>query len=168
MYFRRVLCRVRRWSARHEQESHLPASSSYRICRAQHFHDAVSNRDQAIGVAYDLREFFAVMGKAPAQVTAADVLGFVTAQHTGAVGRLRLAGAEVAGVSARTAGRRLSSVSGLFGFLQARGDVDANPVPRLPWRPLWGWMPALPGGSGDRSGSVDHPARGRCGVGVAE
>jgi integrase/recombinase XerD len=39
------------------------------------------------------------------------------------------------GVSARTVRRRLSSVSGLFAFLQARGDVDANPVPRgLPTR----------------------------------
>jgi site-specific recombinase XerD len=38
-------------------------------------------------------------------------------------------------VSARTVRRRLSSVSGLFAFMQARGDVDANPVPRgLPTR----------------------------------
>jgi hypothetical protein len=42
-----------------------------------------------LAVAYDLRVFFAVVGKPPARVTAADVLGFVTAQHTGAaVGRL--------------------------------------------------------------------------------
>jgi integrase/recombinase XerD len=39
------------------------------------------------------------------------------------------------GVSARTVRRRLSSLSGLFGFLHARGDVEANPVPRgLPTR----------------------------------
>jgi site-specific recombinase XerD len=38
-------------------------------------------------------------------------------------------------VSARTVRRRLSSVSGLFGFLLARGDVGTNPVPRgLPTR----------------------------------
>jgi integrase/recombinase XerD len=38
-------------------------------------------------------------------------------------------------VSARTVRRRLSSVSGLFAFLHARGDVAANPVPRgLPTR----------------------------------
>jgi hypothetical protein len=36
------------------------------------------------------------------------------------------------GVSARTVRRRLSSVWGLFGFLHARGDVEANPVPRGP------------------------------------
>jgi site-specific recombinase XerD len=64
------------------------------------------------------------------------VLGFVTAQHTGmSVGRLQVAGASAGGVSARTVRRRLSSVSGLFGFLHARGDVAANPVPRgLPTR----------------------------------
>jgi len=84
-----------------------------------------------LAAAYDLRVFFAVVGKPPGQVTAADVLGFVTAQHTGAgVGRLQLAGDGAGtGVSARTVRRRLSSVSGLFGFLHARGDVDANPVP---------------------------------------
>jgi site-specific recombinase XerD len=39
------------------------------------------------------------------------------------------------GLSARTVRRRLSRVSGLFAFLQARGDVPANPVPRgLPTR----------------------------------
>jgi integrase len=38
-------------------------------------------------------------------------------------------------VSARTLRRRLSSVSGLYGFLHARGDVMVNPVPRgLPTR----------------------------------
>ena len=38
-------------------------------------------------------------------------------------------------MSARTLRRRLSSVSGLYGFLHARGDVSVNPVPRgLPAR----------------------------------
>jgi integrase/recombinase XerD len=94
-----------------------------------------SRPNTVLAVGYDLRVFFTVVGKPPAQVTAADVLGFVTAQHTGApAGRVQLAGAS-AGVSARTVRRRLSSVSGLFGFLQARGDVDANPVPHgLPTR----------------------------------
>jgi integrase/recombinase XerD len=64
-----------------------------------------------------------------------DAAGFVTAQHTGGtVDRLQLAGDDSGGVSARTVRRRLSSVSGLFGFA-ARGDVEANPVPRgLPTR----------------------------------
>jgi integrase/recombinase XerD len=68
-----------------------------------------------------------------------DVLGFVTGQRTGkALGRLQAVDGDDGndgGVSARTVRRRLSSVSGLFGFLQARGDVAANPVPRgLPTR----------------------------------
>jgi site-specific recombinase XerC len=33
----------------------------------------------------------------------------------------------LAGFSARTVRRRLSSVSGLFGFLHGRGDIAANP-----------------------------------------
>ena len=42
---------------------------------------------------------------------------------------------EPGGVSAATVRRRLSIVSGFFAFLQARGDVAANPVPRgLPTR----------------------------------
>ena len=42
---------------------------------------------------------------------------------------------EAAGVSSATVRRRLSVVSGFFAFLQARGDVDADPVPRgLPTR----------------------------------
>lgn len=97
---------------------------------------ARSRPNTVLAVAYDLSVFFAVVGKPPARVTAADVLRFVTAQHTGAaMGRLQLAGGDAGGVSARTVRRRLSSVSGLFGFLHARGDVDANPVPRgLPTR----------------------------------
>jgi integrase/recombinase XerD len=47
-----------------------------------------------------------------------------------------VAGEDAAGgVSARTLRRRLWSVSGLYGFLHARGDVTMNPVPRgLPTR----------------------------------
>ncbi len=88
-----------------------------------------------LAVAYDLKVFFAAAGKPPDAVTTADVLAFMTSQRTGGRGRLQLAGADAAGVSSRTLRRRLSSVSGLCGFLQARGDVAANPVPRgLPTR----------------------------------
>ena len=42
---------------------------------------------------------------------------------------------EPAGVATSTVARRLSSISGFFAYLQARGDVAANPVPRgLPTR----------------------------------
>jgi site-specific recombinase XerD len=88
-----------------------------------------------LAVAYDLKVFFTVVRKTPRQVRPVDVLAFMTAQRTGGDGRLQMAGAETGGVSARTLRRRLSSVSGLYGFLLARGDVSVNPVPRgLPTR----------------------------------
>ena len=89
-----------------------------------------------LAVAYDLKVFFTAAGKPPDAVTTADVLAFMTAQRTGGgLGRLQVAGENAGGVSARTLRRRLSSVSGLYSFLQARGDVAANPVPRgLPTR----------------------------------
>jgi integrase/recombinase XerD len=88
-----------------------------------------------LAVAYDLKVFLTATGKPPEAVTTADVLAFMTAQRAGGRGRLQVAGQDTAGVSARTLRRRLSSVSGLFAFLQARGDVLANPVPRgLPTR----------------------------------
>jgi len=103
---------------------------------------AVRSRPNTVAaVAYDLKVFFTVVGKPPRRVVAADVLGFVTAQYAGgSAGQEGRAGwlqaaATGGGVSARTVRRRLSSVSGLFAFLHARGDVAANPVPRgLPTR----------------------------------
>jgi len=93
-----------------------------------------SRPNTVVAVGYDLKVFFTVVGKSPRHVVAADVLAFVTAQYAGGPAR-RLQVAGEGGVSARTVRRRLSSVSGLFAFLQARGDVEANPVPRgLPTR----------------------------------
>jgi len=88
----------------------------------------------------DLRVFFTVVAKPPDQVRPADVLAFITAQRTGRAGEHGVLqpldpGREPGGVSAATVRRRLSIVSGFFAFLQARGDVAANPVPRgLPAR----------------------------------
>jgi integrase len=93
-----------------------------------------------LAAAYDLKVFFSVVGKPPQEVRPADVLAFITAQRTGrGDGQVVLLpadpGGEPAGVSATTVRRRLSIVSGFFAFLQARGDVAANPVPRgLPTR----------------------------------
>ncbi|RHW22409.1 integrase [Nocardioides immobilis] len=91
-----------------------------------------------LAVAYDLRVFFTVVGKAPEEVRPRDVLAFMTAQRAGQpsiAGTARLVDEEGAGVSNRTLRRRLSSVSGLYAFLHARGDVATNPVPRgLPTR----------------------------------
>lgn len=90
-----------------------------------------------LAVAFDLKVFFTVVAKPPDQVGPADVLGFMTAQRTGqdTLGEVVRPVNGDAGVSSRTLRRRLSSVSGLFAFLQTRGDVPANPVPRgLPTR----------------------------------
>ena len=94
---------------------------------------ARSRTNTLLATAYDLKVFFAVVGKAPAEVTTADVLAFITAQrhprHDDKV--VRLADGQ-AGLSARTIKRRLSTVSSLFNYLVARNDVGlaANPVPR--------------------------------------
>ena len=92
-----------------------------------------------LAAAYDLKVFFEVVARPPDQVQAADVLGFITAQRAGCGGSRALHAVGVpggdGGVSAATVRRRLSIVSGFFAFLQARGDVTANPVPRgLPTR----------------------------------
>jgi site-specific recombinase XerD len=81
-------------------------------------------------VAFDLKAFFMVAGKDPVEVTAAGVFDFLADQR-GDRSVVRLADRE-SGLSARTIARRLSSVSGLYAYLVARGDtpVQVNPVPR--------------------------------------
>jgi site-specific recombinase XerD len=85
-----------------------------------------------LAVASDLRIFFGVVAKEPAEVTTADVFSFLTAQRAPRRGDkvVRLEDGE-GGLAARTIARRLSSVRGLFAYLAARGDtgVSANPVP---------------------------------------
>lgn len=81
-------------------------------------------------VAHDLKSFFAVIGKDPVDVVAADVFDFVADQR-GDRSVVRISDGE-SGLSARTIARRLSSISGFYAYLVARGDtpVTANPVPR--------------------------------------
>jgi integrase/recombinase XerD len=125
-----------------------PQASRSRHCRAGRpladayleFLGGRCRPDTVRAAAYDLKVFFAVVAKPADQVRPADVLAFITAQRTGRSGaQLALlpvqAGGEPGGVSAATVRRRLSIVSGFFAFLQARGDVAADPVPRgLPTR----------------------------------
>jgi integrase/recombinase XerD len=92
-----------------------------------------------LAAAYDLRVFFSVVDKPAEDVRATDVLGFITAQRTGRSNGARLqpveTGLEHGGVATSTVARRLSILSGFFSYLQARGDVASNPVPRgLPTR----------------------------------
>jgi len=81
-------------------------------------------------VAFDLKTFFTVVGKDPLAVAPADVFEFL-AQQRGDRTVVRLSDRE-SGLSARTIARRLSSISGLYAYLIARGDtaVVKNPVPR--------------------------------------
>ena len=92
-----------------------------------------------LAAAYDLKVFFTVVAKAPEAVRPADVLAFITAQRTGRSSEQVLQRLEDdgtgGGVATSTVARRLSIISGFFAFLQARGDVPVNPVPRgLPTR----------------------------------
>jgi integrase/recombinase XerD len=86
-----------------------------------------------LATAYDLKVFFEVVAKEPAGVTAADVFAFLAQQRAPRRGErvVRIEDGEP-GLAARTIARRLSSVSGLFAYLLARGDagVASNPVPR--------------------------------------
>lgn len=102
---------------------------------------ARSRSNTVLATWFDLKVFFTVVDKPVAEVVPADVLGFITAQRTGAAqvgepaGSPVLVAEEAAGVSLRTVRRRLSTISGLYAFLAARGDVQVNPVPRgLPTR----------------------------------
>jgi site-specific recombinase XerD len=81
-------------------------------------------------VAFDLKTFFTVVAKDPVNVVAADVFEFLAHQRGDRL-VVRLADRE-SGLSARTIARRLSSVSGFYAYLIARGDtpVRVNPVPR--------------------------------------
>lgn len=81
-------------------------------------------------VAHDLKTFFSVIDKAPGEVVAADVFEFLGHQR-GDRTVVRLADRE-SGLSARTIARRLSTLSGFYAYLVARGDtgVAVNPVPR--------------------------------------
>jgi integrase/recombinase XerD len=88
-----------------------------------------------MAVAYDLKVFFVVAGKLPEAVTARTSWRSLLRSGPARKGRLQVAGEHAAAVSARPLRRPLSSVSGLDSFLEARGDVAANPVPRgLPTR----------------------------------
>ena len=86
--------------------------------------------NMVLATAFDLKVFFSVVGKAPAEVVGADVLAFIAAQRQPRRGAtvVRIEDGE-AGLSARTIKRRLASVSGLFEYLIVRGVVAKSPVP---------------------------------------
>lgn len=81
-------------------------------------------------VAHDLKTFFSIVDKDPAGVIPADIFDFIADQR-GDRSVVRISDGE-SGLSARTIARRLSSISGFYAYLVARGDtpVALNPVPR--------------------------------------
>ena len=81
-------------------------------------------------VAFDLKTFFMVVAKDPIDVVATDVFEFLAHQR-GDRTVVRFVDGE-SGLSARTIARRLSSVSGFYAYVVARGDtrLSVNPVPR--------------------------------------
>lgn len=89
--------------------------------------------------AHDLKTFFVVVRKEPAEVRSADVMSFVMHQRRPRPGEenvVRISDG-ASGLSAATVRRRLASVSAFYSYLVTRGDlgIDANPVPRgLPAR----------------------------------
>ena len=101
---------------------------------------ARSRPNTVMATRFDLKVFFEVVAKPVGEVSPADVLGFITAQRTGArcLPDPRCAGGAPDGPGGgllRTIRRRLSTISGLYAFLTVRGDVPTNPVPRgLPTR----------------------------------
>jgi hypothetical protein len=88
------------------------------------FVSARARPNTTLAAGCDLKVFSSVVAKEPVEVTTSDVLGFITTQR-GDHGVVRLADGE-SGLSARTIQWRLSSISGLFGFLLACGEADAN------------------------------------------
>jgi len=90
--------------------------------------------------AFDLKTFFTVVERDPLAVTSADVFEFLAAQR-GDCRVVRITDRE-SGLSARTIARRLSTVSGFYAYLVARGDTGllTSPVPR-------GLATRRPGGS---------------------
>ena len=83
-----------------------------------------------LAVAFDLKVFFSVVDKTPVRVTSSDVMAFIRSQRSAGKKVVRIDGSS--GLSSRTIRRRLSSVSGFYAYLLARGDtsVARNPVPR--------------------------------------
>lgn len=97
------------------------------------FLGARARKNTWLAAAFDLKVFFAVVGKEPTEVTPTDVFAFIAEQRRPrrGPGVVRLEDGE-RGLAARTIKRRLSSLSGLFAYLVAREDVAvrSNPVPK--------------------------------------
>ena len=124
------------WEPTLIRESEGPSVSAIRVGHPLvddylEFVGARARTNTWLACAYDLKVFFSVVAKEPVDVTTADVFEFIKAQRQPRRGGnvIRFDDAE-SGLAARTIKRRLSSVSGLFGYLLALDVVKKNPVPR--------------------------------------
>jgi site-specific recombinase XerD len=87
--------------------------------------------NSTLAAAYDLKVFFTVIPKDPADVRAGDVVAFVRAQRTqGTDGTVVHLEHRSGGLAVSTVRRRLSSVSSLYRHLVLVGAVSVNPVQR--------------------------------------
>jgi integrase/recombinase XerD len=87
--------------------------------------------NSVLAIAFDLKVFFAVVGKDPLSVERRDVIEFVRAQRTPRDGSnvVRFPDGS-GGLALSTVRRRLTSVSGFYSHLVALGETAANPVQR--------------------------------------
>lgn len=115
----------------HQPSDEVPRLGHPVLDRYLLFVAARCRRNTVLATVSDLRAFFAVVAKEPAEVVVADVLAFIHDQRqpSGDGRVVRLADGE-AGLSSRTIKRRLSTVSGLFSWLVMLGEITTNPVPR--------------------------------------
>ena len=119
-------------------------------------------------VTLDVKVFFSVVTKDPVAVAPPDVFEFLAYQR-GDRTVVRMSDRE-SGLAARTIARRLSSISGFYAYLLARGDtpVRASPVPRgLSTRRSGGRTRTVPlvrvhpGSSGAGRGGNSRPGNGQ-------
>lgn len=120
----------------------MPSSGDPLVADYLAFVAARARPNTLLAQAFDLRVFFAAVDVGVSEVTTSDVLAFITSQRQPRLGAnvVRLGDGEP-GLAASTIKRRLTSVSGLYSYLTARGLVPANPVPR-------GLATRRPGGRG--------------------
>jgi site-specific recombinase XerD len=91
---------------------------------------ARARRNTLLATAYDLRVFFGEVSKPPLEVTPGDVLAFVRAQRNGQPSSVVRITDGSSGLAVSTVRRRLSSLSGFYGYLVATGRMEASPVLR--------------------------------------
>lgn len=120
-------CLIRSWTAAGESRFVL---GDPLVDRYLEFVGGRSRPNTLRAVAFDLKTFFVIVDKDPIEVVAADVFEFLAHQRGDRTVN-RMSDRE-SGLSARTIARRLSSVSGFYAYLVARGDtpITVNPVPR--------------------------------------